>query len=260
MPTENIDQKPLITESSQETTNSSAETTEEPSKLLSALEKERATRKSLEKQLKERTEAEQALQAKFEQYKQVDPDLYERLKKEQGEREEKDLLKRKEFEQLRQKYQSETEVALKSAKTWEERHNDVVIQTTVKNAFYETGGKRNHFDLSVEGGEDIAPVEAILALLRPRLKLENDKVVILNNSGQIELNSEGRPKTLGEKMLELKKSSMGSLFQPESNSSGSGMIPTITQNGQTIKVFSREQARGGKANIDDIASGKAFVN
>ncbi len=230
-------------------------------KLVSALNKERDARKQLENQLKAQAQKERELEQKLERVKDIDPTQYSRLIQEQAERDEQNLLRRQEFEKAREGYRVQTEAATKRAEEAHHQLEALTIRTATEKAFFESGGRKSTFDLSAQGGEDIAPVEAMLALFRGRVRLEEGKVVILNSVGGVELNSEGRPKSLTEKMSEIKKGSMGSLFAPENNNSGSGMNPTTTNyQGKQVKLFSREQARSGKASMSDIASGKAFVN
>jgi hypothetical protein len=229
--------------------------------LLSELAKERNALKQLQTQLQAQTQKEQELQKQLDSVKNIDPAQYERLLKEQAERDEQNLLKRAEFDKARESYRQQTEAANKKAEEAHQQLETMTVRTATEKAFYECGGRKTEFDLSAQGGEDIAPVEAILALLKPKLRIEDGRVVILNSVGAVEVNSEGRPKTLTEKMTEIKKGSMGSLFAPENMNAGSGMNPTTTnRNGQPVKLYTREQARNGKASMSEIAYGKAFVN
>lgn len=227
-------------------------------KLLKALETERETRKRLEADIKTRTTKEKEVQAQLEKYKQIDPERYEKLLKAEQDREEQELLRKKNYEELKSRHQQETDASRKLAADWQVKYETTVVETAIKTSFFENGGKKNTYSFE-DGGEDVPPVEAILNLLRPRIKLEDGKVIILSRSGEVELNAEGRPKSLTEKMLELRKGSMGALFDPQTNAAGSGMLPTTTHNGQQYKVFSKDQARSGRASIDDLASGKALV-
>ena len=234
--------------------------TQDNANLLSALAKERELRKETENKLKMQSQKEQELQQQLNKVKDIDPAQYARLLQEQDERVQNDLLKRKEFDKAAENYRVQTEAANRKAEEAHAALEALTIRTATEKAFYENGGRKSSFDLSVQGGEDIAPVEAVLALFRGRVKLEDGKVVILNSVGSVEMNAEGRPKTLGEKMLEIRKGSMGALFSPENTNSGSGMNPTTTNhNGQPVKLYSKEQARNGKANIEDIAFGRAYV-
>lgn len=250
-----------------QTSESKPEPTPDPQhdgivKAIADLEREKAARKALEKELKEKASKEVELQTTLERYKSVDPDQYEKLIKAQAERDEKDLLARKEFAVLREQYRAEAEAAKKDANSWKGRYDELQIKTAVESAFFNNGGRKSSIDLSAQGveAEDITPVEAVLSILKEKIQIQDGKIVLLNSVGSVELNSEGRPKTITEKILELKKGSMGTLFDPENTNSGSGMTPTTTYNGKMVKIFSRAQARQGAASIDDIADGKAFVN
>ncbi len=228
-------------------------------KLLKALETERDSRKKLEVEIKAKTLKEREVQSTLEKYKQIDPERYEKLLKAEQEREENELLRKKNYEELKTRYQQETEASRKQASDWQGKYEATVIETAIKTSFFENGGKKSSYSFD-DGGEEVPPVEAILNLMRPRIRLEEGgKVVILSRTGEVELNAEGRPKTLTEKMMEFRKGSMGALFDPQNNAAGSGMSPTASYGGQTYTVFSKDQARNGKASIDQLASGKALV-
>ena len=229
--------------------------------LMSALKKERETRENLQKQLNGLTAKEKDLQIQLDRVKAIDPDNYQRLIEAQAEREEHDLLRRKEFDKVKQQYVTEADTARKQTAELKKQYDNLKTRTAIEKAFFEAGGRKSSFDLSAQGTVDISPVEGILSILQNRIKLEEDgKIVFLNDVGGAEINSEGRTKTIGEKMIELRKGSMGALFEPENNNAGTGATPTVSYNGKAVKVFSREQARNGYASMDDIASGKAIVS
>lgn len=233
---------------------------EDLTKLLKALETERENRKRLEKEAKEKGSKISEYEQSLERYKAIDPERYDKLIRAEQEREEQDLLRKRNFEELKSRYQQESEANKRTAQTWQQKYETTVLETAIKTAFYDQGGRKSGYDLESQGIDDVAPVEAILNLIAPRVKVEEGKLVITGRSGEVELNSDGRPKTISEKMLELRKGSMGALFEPESRASGSGMSPTFaSSDGKNYKLFSREQARSGKASIDDIAAGKALI-
>lgn len=228
--------------------------------LMSALKKERDTRENLQKQLNEKAANEKKLETELGLRKAIDPDRYQRLVLAQTEREEQDLLRRQEFDKVKQQYQVETETARKQTAELRNQYNNLLTRTAIEKAFFEAGGRKSSFDLSAQGTEDVTPVEGILSIFQNRIKLEEDgRIVFLSAIGNVEVNSEGRPKTIGEKMIELRKGSMGALFEPENTNSGTGATPTVSSNGRQVKVYSPEQARNGRASIDDIASGKAII-
>lgn len=228
--------------------------------LLSALKKEREEKGSLQKQLNEKAANEKKLETQLERVKAIDPDQYLRLKQEQANRDENALLHRQEFDKAKQQYLTEAETARKQTTELKKQYDNLLTRTAIEKAFFEAGGRKSNFDLSAQGTEDITPVDMILSTFQNRIKLEEDgRIVFLNTSGNIEITSEGRPKTIGEKMIELRKGSMGALFEPENTNSGTGATPTVSSNGRQVKVFSADQARNGRASIDDIASGKAII-
>lgn len=266
MPDEDI-KTPETTITAQESTNVNAETKtldantggEDLTKLIKALDAERENRKRLEKETREKTAKIAEYENSLDRYKQVDPERYEALIKAERDREEQELLRKRNYEEAKAKYQQESEVSRKTAENWRQKYEQTVLETAIKSTFYDQGGRKSGYDLESEGIDDVAPVEAILNLLTPRIKLDEGRLVITGRTGEVELNNEGRPKSLSEKMLELRKGSMGALFEPESRASGSGMVATVTSDGQKYKLFSRDQARSGRASIDDIAAGRAII-
>lgn len=236
------------------------ESTPDIAKLLNALQRERETRARLEKEVSEKTKAEKDYELKLKRYQQVDPEQYELLLREKTEREEQDLIRKQSFEELKERYRVDNENKVKEAESWRTRHDDLLKRTAIEKAFYETGGKRSTFDLD-SSIEEIPPIEAVQQILLSRIRIEEGgRVVVLDRFGQAESNSEGKTKTLTEKMLELKKGSIGTLFEPAGSATGGGKVPTtVDSQGRSVKVFSRESARNGKASIDAIARGDAFV-
>lgn len=232
---------------------------EDLTKLIKALETERDNRKRLEKEAKEKTAKIAEYENSLDKYKQIDPERYEALIRAEREREEQELLRKRNFEEAKARYQQESEISKKTAEGWRQKYEQTILETAVKSAFYDQGGRKSGYDLESQGIDDVAPVEAILNLLAPRIKLDEGRLVITSRTGEVEINSEGRPKSLSEKMLELRKGSMGALFEPESRASGGGMSASVTSDGQRYKLFSRDQARSGRASIDDIAAGRAII-
>ena len=229
--------------------------------LMSALKKERETRESLQKQLNEKATKEKELQIQLDRVKAIDPDQFQKLKEQQAKRDEEDLVLRREYEKAKQYLLTETETAHKQTAELKKQYDNLKTRTAIEKAFFEAGGRKSSFDLSAQGTVDISPVEGILSILQNRIKLEEDgKIVFLNDVGSAEINSEGRTKTIGEKMIELRKGSMGALFEPENNNAGTGATPTVSYNGKAVKVFSRAQARAGHANMDEIANGTAIIS
>ena len=242
-----------------ETTITHAEP-QEIQNLLSALEKERTGRTQAEKELKARTIKEQELQAQLRRVEAIDPDQYKKLQEAQARRDEDDLLRRKKFDEVKQQYLTEADAARKQTIDLKNQYNSLLTKTAIEKAFFEAGGRKSSFDLSAQGTEDVTPAEAILSVLRHRIRLEETgQIVFLNSVGNTEMNSEGRVKSISEKMVELKKGSMGALFEPENTNSGTGATPTVSSNGKQVKVYSVEQARNGRASMNDIASGKAII-
>ncbi|PNW36258.1 UNVERIFIED_CONTAM: hypothetical protein BEN50_16780 [Euhalothece sp. KZN 001] len=226
--------------------------------LKSALEKERKSRKQYEKELKEQQKNLEQLREKLAKF---DEEEYESLKKEKAEREEQELLRKKEFDQAKKQYLQQAEENKKLADQYAAQLEYFQKSQAIKDAFVNSGGI-TEFNQDAEY-EDIPPVQVITQLLQDRVKLQDGQSIVLDTKGETELDSEGNPKSLSQKMIELKRGSMGALFRPESTATGTGSIAnssgTAVVDGKTVKVYTKEQARQGKVPMADVASGKAII-
>jgi hypothetical protein len=179
-------------------------------------------------------------------------------------------MESEEFEQERNRFKAEAEVAKAKAAEFEAKYKNLLLESKIAAAFVESGGRKPKTD---DGG--LSPLDAVMAVLKEKIEVDGDAITFKNQWGRTELNSEGRPKTLGEKMAELKKGPMGGLFEPENTNAGSDQSGTnifkdgrvneafgyeaTDRNRVTAKTFTVEQARKGRASIDDIASGRAVI-
>jgi hypothetical protein len=235
-----------------ETQNQEVETpqekeTNDSEKLLRALEAERQNAKQKEKELKEQLKKQSELEEKLRKLEQIDPDKYQKLIEKERQREEEALIKKR--------YSEREQQAIKEAQQARNTLADYTIKTSIEKAFYENNGKRGS---SIDN--DIAPIDAVMQIIRPKVAIIDDRIVVVDSSGQPELNGEGKPKTIYEKMLELKSGkTLGSFFQSDEDLPRGGGMSGSFGNGKGAPAYTRDQARLGKASIDDIASGKAFV-
>ena len=234
-----------------------AETSVEDSKLIITLRKERDARAKAESQVKEATTRESQLQAKLDKYKEVDPDRYAQLQELERQRQEQDLIRKQEYETLKTQAKTETEKYKQEAERTKGQLDNLIIKTAFESAFYTQGGQRP-LTGALEG-EIASPVGTALSYLKDRIRLKDGEIVVTDPAGQIEINKEGKPKTIAEKLEELKQTSWGFLFMPENNASGSGMLSSYGAPPTGARVYSAESARQGRASIDDIAAGKAQV-
>jgi HD-GYP domain-containing protein (c-di-GMP phosphodiesterase class II) len=243
-----------------ETPNTEVETpqekdTNDSEKLLRALESERQNAKQKEKELKEQLKKQSELEEKLRKLEQIDPDKYQKLIEKERAREEEALIKKNEFEELKKRYSEREQQAIKEAQNARNTLADYTIKTSIEKAFYENNGKRGS---SIDN--DIAPIDAVMQIVRPKVAIVDDRIVVVDSSGQPELNGEGKPKTVYEKMLELKSGkTLGSFFQSDEDLPRGGGMSGSFGSGKSAPAYTRDQARLGKASIDDIASGKAFV-
>jgi hypothetical protein len=228
--------------------------------LIKTLEKEREARKKAEALAKQKSDREKQLEGELTKLKEIDPEKYWALVEEKRVREEESLLKKQQFEELKTRYQQQTQDALQREQEAQTRFTELVVDTAIKEAFFQAGGKRQSFNIdTIEG--DPTPLEAVMNLIKPKITVVDGRVAVIDRTGSPELNNEGKPKSLVEKMLELRKGTLGVFFDDDNSATGTGMKnpPTTNYNGKPVTIYTKEQVRQGKANIDAIASGRAFV-
>jgi len=240
------------------TTDSSAES-KDPNQLLGALRKERSEREQASQREKASAKRAAELEAQLDTYKAIDPARYEALLESDRKRQEEDLSKKNNWEELKRRKDVEIETATKKAKTFQDRYNDVLLSTAFEKAFYAQGGMRPIISGELQS-ETAAPVDIALSYLKPRLRVNEDgSIEVMDTSGNVELNTEGKSKHLQEKLLELKMGNSGFLFEPERAAGGSGMNPRQAPGSSTQRVYSAESARKGKADLSAIAKGTARI-
>lgn len=248
-------------ETSVEETREQPSTTEsdEIQKVLNTLRKEREKAATLDKELKEAKRREEENRKALERYKAIDPEKYQLLLEEAARKEEQDLEQRRAYDELKTRYKTEAESAQKERDDWKNRYETSIVENAIRTAFFENGGRK---PVTIEGDitiEDIHPVEMMINQLKTRVKLIDGRVCVVDRVGSIEM-VENRPKTLSEKMQELRQGSSGALFEPINDSKGGGMLPqTASMNGKQVRVYTRAQAQAGKVPLSDIASGAAII-
>ncbi|MEG4589706.1 hypothetical protein QUA54_31495 [Microcoleus sp. MOSTC5] len=143
---------------------------------------------------------------------------------------------------------AETAAAEKRTKEAKTQLQELALDTQLRTAYAESGGIGNDADREA--------YEAIKRHLRDgeKLQFENGQPVFIDDRGVIEFGDDGKPKTVAQKMSELKQHPTFRHFF----SSGADQTDSNSQQPET-KTYTREDARRGKASINDIASGKASV-
>ncbi len=247
---------PVVEEVSQPSSNSDSD---EIQKVLNTLRKEREKAATYEKELKEAKRREEENRKALERYKAIDPEKYQLLLEEAARKEEQDIEQRRAYDELKTRYKTEAESAQKERDDWKNRYETSIVENAIRTAFFENGGRK---PVTIEGDitiEDIHPVEMMINQLKTRVKLIDGRVCVVDRVGSIEM-VENRPKTLSEKMQELRQGSSGALFEPINDSKGGGMLPqTASMNGKQVRVYTRAQAQAGKVPLSDIASGAAII-
>jgi len=178
-----------------------------------------------------------------------------------------------EFYAEKTKYQAETETLKKQAQETQQKMQEMLLDNALKDAFTESGGRWD----AASGGQQ-TPFEIIQAYLKDgRCELKDKQLVFKNRYGNIEYGADGNPKSIYQKMNELKQSATFKPFFIGGDSSGNnnsnggravndslqkfedGGNPQQQQTQTGRKSYTRDQARKGKASINDIASGKADI-
>lgn len=148
-----------------------------------------------------------------------------------------------EFHAEKNRLQSEAEAANKRAEEAQTKMAELKLDAQFENAYRESGGSG-----------DSEAFELIKRFLGDRMQIENGQPVFLDRDGLVELGEHG-PKSLNEKMAELKQIPTFKGFF----SGGTSSNQTDSNQQPETKTYTREEVLGGKANINDIASGKANV-
>jgi hypothetical protein len=116
------------------------------------------------------------------------------------------------------------------------KYDRAITNSAIKDAFINAGGVD-------DDTLDINPLEVVTSFFSSRIKIENDRVILLNRFGQPELT------TLNDKMSQLKRGSMAMFFDKEK----------LTSSNPNLDVYNIEDARSGRADIGKIAIGRAIV-
>jgi hypothetical protein len=220
--------------------------TEDSQTLIKALNAQKSAAEAAKKELKDRSMQLSRLERQVELIKGIDPDRYQEMLDRQQQIEEEDLLKNREWDTLKSNYDRKQKELASQAKNWQGKYQEMLVQKSIKDAFLAANGIIEVDDL-------------MLAQFRNRVRVEDGKTILLDRIGLPET-LDGRNKTLLEKMLELKCDGMGYLFQSEARSFSTGAsLSTIGADGNKLIIYTQEQARTGKANLDWVRKGKAVI-
>jgi hypothetical protein len=226
--------------------------------LLEVVRKERARTAQTEKDLRAAKKAQKDAEERLHKLEAIDPEKYQQMLARQTQMEEEELQRKGNWDGLKKKYQLEKDTDGATITELNKQISDMKISTALEKAFRLTGGiEETDFDGETDS---IRPIDLIDSYLRPRIKMVDGQITITSSSGEPEANKDGSVKTLSQKMVELRGTTLGHLFKAENNSSG-GSAPANTVNaaGQKMAVYTREQAASGSADIDAIAEGRATV-
>jgi hypothetical protein len=232
---------------------------------LATLSKERGQREAAEKASRAAADAlaaattrEAELQKQLEQFKGVDPAKFQELVDKQSRADQEALKKSQQWDVLEKNLTTQVNAEKTAAAALREENANLFVSLQLGQAFRSAGGIEDV--QPVDGAEVVQPIDLIKSYLGSRLKREGDQLVLLDTLGKPEKNADGKPKSLGEKMIELKKGSLGNLFRAESTASGGGAPPSmVMSDGRQKIVYTRAQTMNGTADMAKIASGEAVV-
>lgn len=231
---------------------------DDPIKLLTALQGEREKSASFKKQADDNQARIADLEKELGKVKAIDPTKYQQMLDSQRAIEEEAQIKNREWGELKNRYGEEAKVLKGENNSLKEKMSRMEIRDQLGHAFRATGGLES---IPVpEGAEQVDPLNLLISYLGDRVKLIDGKSVLHDNYGREEKNAEGKPKTLSEKMLELKRGSLGNLFRAESNASGNDSRTTMTRtDGTQMIVYTVQQAAEGKADMEKVRKGQAMI-
>jgi hypothetical protein len=238
-------------------TTSGDDVGKDPANLLKSLNAERARAKE-QQRLHEAAEAKAAeYERELGQLKKIDPKEYDRLLQAEKIRIEQENEAKGRWDLLRE----EKDLEIATLKTAREQADNELRQEKITNAIARAFNMNGGFDKlpAVEGMEPVDALEVIKNYLGDRIQIDKGVIVVMDKYGKPEKTAEGKSKTLNQKMHELKQSGLGYLFKAESTRSGNDTSRSGVANDGEGKIFTRQQAESGKADIEALATGKANI-
>jgi hypothetical protein len=232
---------------------------------IEALRKERERSEKLAKEAKSSAAKAAELESNLSKYKDIDPEKYAQALDRIAKDEENQLVAQKRWEELRAKSQKREGELIGENTNMKSQLERMKLQTEISKAFRKAGGiEFADSDPGSVGIEAIVPEDLITNFLAPRLKMEDGKITVLDQiTGVPEINADGTFKSLDDKMLELRKSSLSNMFNAGNVPSGynSSAGTTVSSNGKNLVVYTKQQVREGNPLVDlqKIASGEAVV-
>jgi hypothetical protein len=153
------------------------------------------------------------------------------------------ILNEDEFYQDKAQSLAEKEIAINREKEALAKIEKLKLDTQLEAAYAEAGG--------ITSGEDADAFQTIKSLLKTEIK--DGEIVLKDQFGEIEKNADGTAKSVRQKMRDLRRNPTlkGFFSNDAENSQEESDSQQVAQ-----QSYTREDARKGKANINDIASGK----
>lgn len=231
---------------------------DDPIKLMSALQGEREKSAAFKKQADENSVKIGQLEKRLQKVATIDPDKYEQMQQTFRAIEEEAQVKTQQWGELRARYEDEKKGLNDENGSLKLTIQKMEIRNQLGAAFRQTGGLES---IPVpDGVEAVDPLNLLVNYLGDRVKFIDNKAVLFDSLGREERNADGKPKSLSEKMQELKKGSLGNLFRASNENSGNGTRQTMTRNdGKQMIVYTSEQAANGKADMNAVRRGEAVI-
>jgi len=145
-------------------------------------------------------------------------------------------------------WDSEREKVLTAREKALNEREAIMIEKGLSDAFSRAGGRQPG---KWDDPNESSPFLTIKALLEGKLIFASSGILIKD-----EKYPNGQPKTLDDKLKEFKSGSLSVFFAGTESQQQQQQSQTQTAR----PTYTREQARNGKASINDIASGKADIN
>lgn len=177
----------------------------------------------------------------LERSRGIDPTKYQELLTSQQQREDEELKHNQDWDALKNNHENHKRELTSQIQSWQSKYQKSLAEQAIKDAFIAAGG-----DKTPGGGGEL-----LIEYFRDRVQIgEDDRLTLLDRDGHPEVI------TIEEKMIEIKNGSLSHLFQSD-RKSPPPQNPRSTTN-QPI-IYTKEQARTGKANLEWVRTGKAII-
>ena len=203
--------------------------------LKSALQKERALRRELERQLKH--------------FSDINPEEYRKLQQQAQMLAEWEKRRSEEISSIKSTYESQLQRVQQEKEQLARSLRETEVTYALMDAFYQAGGKRD------------ATLAKMLAkqLLNQVSYDQHGNLVVVDQTGSPRLRDDGRQMTVLDLMNEIRETSYGVLFDPVVSTGGSGATGSQVQVSGRKYLKTTDPYKLGQY-IDAIAKGEVVVD